>query len=129
MKEYKDLIESCCDACDAHEKKLKKFHKKVIDDQIKGKATKPLKIPIKEKFDDATDLFTFIISDVNFTKRHIDPILKTKRKNDKKFWIKIAENGAKEFAKKAKLPKEWDFLFPKKIREDTAKKLMDHFKE
>lgn len=93
-----------------------------------GKPTKPLEMPVNEAYDDADDLYTFIITDDPLTTRHIDPLLKTSRKSQIKSWEKVAEFGAKAFAKKAKLPDDWDFLFPKKTRTETAKKLMKHFK-
>lgn len=102
------------------------------DVQPKPEVTLILKKPLKETLineavDDAEDLFTAIIVDDKFTVRHIDPLLKTSRKKQLKSWEKVAELGAKVFAKKVKLPDDWDFLFPKKTRQETAKKLMKHF--
>lgn len=73
------------------------------------------------------DLFTAIIADDKFTVKHIDPILKTSRKSKIQSWIKIAELGAKQFAKKVKLGDDWELLFPKEIIKYTAQQLMSHF--
>lgn len=120
MKELKNL--------ESEIKRMEAWHKKRLESLAKGECGDTMSMPVHESLDDSTDLFTYIVANHKFTVRHIDPMLKTKRKDDKKSWLKVAELGAKEFAKSVKLAKDWDFLFPKKVREEASKQLMKHFK-